>query len=481
MRVIHWFRQDLRLADNPALHYAADQGEVIPVFIGLDAPSSPDGFFYGGASRWWLHHSLVALDQNLQEHDQSLIIRRVASPDAVLACLTDLIKQSGAQMVVWNRRYEPDHIEQDRLIKAQLQEMGVAVHSFTGNYLFEPWQISNRQGKAYKVFTPFWKMLVSEGIDRPLTPEPAQIRPAHHKLSPGSVTDLNLLPALDWADGFAEYWQPGEAGAWARVERFMRDIDQYDQTRNRVDWQGTSRLSAHLHFGELTPRQLVRRVFEHNPQPLEQCGCEHFLRELGWREFAAHLIYHFPHTQTDNLDPRFDDFNWNQDPSVIKAWQQGQTGVPIVDAAMRCLWHTGWMHNRNRMIVASFLCKNLRVHWRVGADWFMDTLVDADLASNTAGWQWVAGTGADAAPYFRIFNPVLQTEKFDPNADFIRRWVPEIAALNNKQISQPDILPAQTLDQAGIVLGRDYPRAIVDIKESRKAALAAFEQIKNRN
>ncbi|MEC9482575.1 MAG: deoxyribodipyrimidine photo-lyase, partial [Halomonas sp.] len=331
----------------------------------------------------------------------------------------------------------------------------------------------------YKVFTPYWKALLAAGIDQELLPEPERLEPMPEGIESETVDALGLLPTRDWADGLADWWTPGEAGAWDQFEAFLDDVDRYHETRNRMDLDGTSRLSPHLHFGEISPRQIVARVRAEHPEALEQKGTEAFLREIGWREFGANLIYHFPQTETDNLDARFDHLPWRNDSNHIAAWQGGQTGIPVVDAAMRALWATGWMHNRARMIVASFLTKNCLVDWRIGADWFMDTLVDADLSSNTAGWQWVAGTGADAAPYFRIFNPVLQGEKFDPEGTFIRRWVPELAELPDKALYAPWEAKPETLARACVSLGETYPEPIVDLKDSRQRALDAFQQIKN--
>ena len=475
---IVWLRQDLRLADNPALDRALAAGAIIPVYIApIDSArtNQPDGFQAGGASRWWLHHSLQALDRTLRKKGSRLIVRR-GEPAAVLG---QIANESGATTVHWNRRLEPAGIATDREVKQTLREAGLTVQSFNGNYLHEPWNVLNKQGEPYKVFTPYWKALLAAGIDQEVLPEPERLAPVPESVGSETVDDLDLLPRLDWADGFTDWWTPGEAGAWDRFETFLDEVDRYHETRNRMDLDGTSRLSPHLHFGEISPRQIVARVRAEHPEALEEKGTEAFLREIGWREFGANLIYHFPQTETDNLDARFDALPWRDDPDDLAAWQRGQTGIPVVDAAMRALWTTGWMHNRARMIVASFLTKNCLVDWRHGADWFMDTLVDADLPSNTAGWQWVAGTGADAAPYFRIFNPALQGEKFDPDGRFIRRWVPELAELPDKALYTPWEAKPETLNHAGVTLGETYPEPIVDLKASRRRALDAFQQIKN--
>ncbi len=475
---IVWFRQDLRLADNPALDRAVANGNIIPVYIlppEGDAEPDRDGIHQGGASRWCLHHSLTALDRDLRTRGSRLIVRRGEPAEVLIRLATD----SGAAAVHWNRRLEPAGIATDRAVKQSLRDEGLDAASFNGNYLHEPWHVLNKQGAPYKVFTPYWKALLAEGIDQPILPEPESLNPVPAKIDSETIDSLGLLPRLDWADGFADWWTPGEEGAWDRFESFIDEVSDYHETRNRLDLDGTSRLSPHLHFGEISPRQVVARVRSAYPNALEEKGPEAFLREIGWREFGANLIYHFPQTQAENLDARFDHLPWRNDPDHIAAWQLGQTGIPVVDAAMRALWATGWMHNRARMIVASFLTKNCLVDWRIGADWFMDTLVDADLPSNTAGWQWVAGTGADAAPYFRIFNPVLQGGKFDPEGAFIRRWVPELADLPDKALYAPWEASPAVLDRAGVTLGESYPQPIVDLKASRERALEAFQQIKD--
>jgi deoxyribodipyrimidine photo-lyase len=471
---IVWFRQDLRLADNPALSRAAREGNIIPVYVLPSETCRRDGFVNGGASRWWLHHSLTALDAALRDKGSRLVVRR-GDPVEVLPAL---VAETGATTVAWNRRLEPAGIEVDREVKRTLREAGIEAQSFAANYLHEPWNVLNKQGEPYKVFTPYWKALLTAGIDVPVHPEPERLNVLPEDVTGERIEALGLRPARDWADAFPEWWTPGEAGAWDRFEAFLDEVGEYHDTRNRLDLDGTSRLSPHLHFGEISPRQIVARVRSAYPDALDHKGPEHFLREVGWREFGANLLYHFPQTETDNLDARFDRLAWQNDEALIEAWHRGETGIPVVDAAMRALWTTGWMHNRARMIVASFLAKNGLVDWRIGADWFMDTLVDADLPSNTAGWQWVAGTGADAAPYFRIFNPVLQGEKFDPEGRFVRRWVPELADLPDKVLNAPWEADPATLNRAGVRLGETYPHPVVDLKTSRREALSAFEEIK---
>ena len=406
--ILVWFRRDLRLADNPALSEAIATGRpVIPVFIW--APDEEAPWQPGAASRWWLHHALVALDTDLRARGASLVVRRGPSLDALRA----LMRETGATDVYWNRLYEPAVIARDRGIKEAL-----GAHTFNGALLHEPWEIMTQAERPYQVFTPFYKACLVHGDPgRPL-PVPAKV-PTIGKWASEKFQSLELLPRLNWADGFHEVWTPGEAGAQEQLSGFAASA--YATERDRPDHQGTSRLSPHLHFGEISPRQVW-----HALRASKQPNVDPYLRQLVWREFAHHLLYHFPHTPTQPLRPEFERFPWARDARALRAWQQGRTGYPIVDAGMRELWRTGWMHNRVRMIAASFLVKDLLIPWQEGARWFWDTLVDASLANNTMGWQWVAGCGADAAPYFRVFNPSLQAEKFDPDGAYRRRWSGEV-------------------------------------------------------
>jgi len=473
--VIVWFRQDLRLEDNAALIEASRCNRpIVPAYIW--APQEEGEFPPGAASRWWLHHSLVALDAALRNIGSQLVVR----DGETLATLLELIEVIGADTVYWNRRYEPASIRHDREIKSKLRDRGIDAVSFNGALLIEPWDIATQSGEPYKVFTPFYKKVVAKLCDfRPQTAPDRLKTPARWPES-SSVDDLGLLPSRDWAAEFANVWAPGCAGAMDRFNRFADGCHRYSRDRDRPDVDGTSRLSPHLHFGEISRRQVFARL----------CGAsfaqrrtlpkrtEPFLRQLVWREFAHHLLYHFPDTTCQPMLERFARFPWSDESRDVRAWQRGQTGYPIVDAGMRQLWATGWMHNRVRMVVASFLTKHLLIDWRVGADWFWDTLVDADLANNTLGWQWVAGCGADAAPYFRIFNPVRQGVKFDPSGDYVRTWVPELTKLPDKWIHHPFDAPASVLDHAGVLLGDTYPRPIVDHAEARQRALAAYESVK---
>ncbi len=465
---IVWFRRDLRLADNPALHAACAAHErVLPVYI--HAPQEERDWAPGAASRWWLHHSLDALGVALRGHHAELHLRSGDSERMLAA----LIRATGAEAVYWNRLYEPAVIARDTRIKQVLREQGVAAHSFNAALWREPWQVETKTGDPYRVFTPFWRNLRTLIGDSEPLPVPRPLRGATAE-GGVSLASLELLPRIGWDAGMADAWTPGERGAQEMLELFADDaVNDYAEGRDVPARHGTSRLSPHLHFGEISPRQIqagLHRLLagRNGKRP----DVEPFLRELGWREFAHHLLYHFPSTHTANFNPKFDGFPWAAaDEAAIARWQHGRTGIPLVDAGMRELWHTGWMHNRVRMVVASFLTKNLRQHWHHGAHWFWDTLVDADLPNNSLGWQWVAGCGADAAPYFRVFNPVSQSQKFDPKGEYLARWLPELAravpALRHEPWKDPSLLRRS-----------GYPAPIVDLGESRAAALEAYQAVK---
>lgn len=469
--VILWFRNDLRLADNPALAHAVERGaRVLPLYI--QEQDAEDAWTAGAASRWWLHHSLAKLQRRLARLGLELLIRRGDAHEI----LTELGARYAIHEVYWNRRYEPRPAARDSALKAALIDAGIAVRSFPGNLLLEPWQLLKGDGGPYRVFTPFWKALQRNVTETaPLAPPQAALGIAPHGDATLSLNELQLLPDRAWDSGLYRHWQPGETGAHARLHAALDGaLLDYAGKRDVPAADATARLSPHLHFGELSPRQVWFAVRawaagHHAPGYVE--AADAFLRQLGWREFAQHLLYHFPHTTNRPLDTRFEQMAWNDDAQALRAWQRGRTGIPIVDAGLRELWTTGWMHNRVRMLAASFLTKNLRIHWLEGARWFWDTLVDADLANNTLGWQWVAGCGADAAPYFRVFNPVTQGQRFDPAGDYVRRWVPELAALPAQWIQQPFNAPAAVLATAGIELGRDYPAPLVDLAQSRQLAL----------
>ena len=469
MTTIIWFRQDLRTADNPALSQAVAGGPVVPVFI-LDETQG-GGRPLGGASRWWLHHSLSALSDALG----GLVLLR-GDPAKVLP---DLARRTGATSVVWNRCYEPSAVARDTRLKAELAAGGLAVASFNASLLNEPWTVTTQDGGPFKVFTPFWRACRRLPVEPP-TPA-ARVKLA--KLPKGlgeRLADWRLLPTKpNWAKGFESAWTPGEAGARHRLDGFLADgLRGYAELRDRPDRQNVSRLSPHLHFGEISPRQIFAALSMHMADGGLSRDGEKFLAELGWREFSYHLLFHFPTLAERNWKPAFDAYPWSSDQKHLSAWQRGRTGYPIVDPGMRELWATGYMHNRVRMIVASFLVKHLRIDWRQGETWFWDTLVDADLANNAASWQWVTGSGADAAPYFRIFNPITQGRKFDPDGIYVRRWCPELAGLPNDVIHAPFEAGPALLASAGITLGKTYPLPIVDHARAREAALAGYDAVK---
>lgn len=465
-----WFRNDLRLDDNPALQAALDNGYVpIPVYI--HAPDESGEWRAGAASDAWRHRSLAALDAQLRRRGTHL--RYFFGPS--LTTLQALLATTGAQAVFWNRRYEPAHEQRDANIKTTLRQQGVHVESFNAALLFEPWTVRNRQGGPFKVFTPFWKTALAQWQLALCIDAPARL--PHSDEGPAGVPldALRLAPSHGWDSGFWDEWTPGEEGVRTAVETFTDGaLRGYTSQRDRPDRVGTSRLSAHLHFGEIAPWRVVS-LLERERTAGNAADIDAFIRQLGWREFAHHLLHHFPHTPEQNFDPKFNDFAWaNVSAPRLADWQHGRTGVPIVDAGMRELWSTGWMHNRVRMIVASYLTKHLRYHWRHGASWFWDTLVDADLANNTLGWQWVAGTGADAAPYFRVFNPVLQAQKFDPDGRYIARWLPELSALPVPLRFAPWQDP-EALRRAA----PDYPpHPLVEPGAGRDAALLAYRRLR---
>ena len=477
--IILWFRQDLRLQDNSALAEAvARGGPVIPIYILDDAGEGR--WAQSGASRWWLHHSLAALQASLVARGSQLIL----AEGGALAILRGLIKSTGASAVYWNRRFEPASIARDSTVKAVLASEGIEARSFNSSVLFEPHTIANKQGRPFQVFSPYWRHCLTLPVSPPVALRAGPL-PAPATLPKGcALTAFELLPSLPWADGFSAVWTPGEDGARRRLKAFAAEaISSYDDARNIPSAAGTSRLSPHLHFGEIGPRQVwaaVQALSRESGVFPPGNGARVYLSEIGWREFSHHLMFHFPSTPERPLRPEFGAFPWAADPggARLRAWQRGRTGYPIVDAGMRELWATGWMHNRVRMIVASFLVKHLRLNWTHGAAWFWDTLVDADLAANTLGWQWSAGCGADAAPYFRIFAPVLQGEKFDPRGAYVRRWVPELARLPDKFLHAPWTAPASLREYAGVDLGRTYPAPVVDHAEARAEALAAFKQLR---
>ncbi|MDB5372155.1 MAG: deoxyribodipyrimidine photolyase [Belnapia sp.] len=461
-----WFRQDLRLADNPALMAIADR-PILPVFVLDDAAAGR--WAPGGAQRWWLHHSLAALAAALEALGAPLLLVR-GRAEIVIPALADAI---GATEVLAGRLYEPWARERDRRVAEALADAGRQLRLVTSSLLREPARVMSGSGKPYAVYTPFTKAVVALGEPEAPVPAPDRLHPVAAPPPGESLEDWGLLPRRDWAAAFPEAWTPGEAGAAARLAGFVSGpVQDYAARRNDPGVDGSSRLSPHLHWGELSPRQVWCAVRQAVPGEVAEAWP--FLSEVLWREFSYHLLWHRPELPEAPLRARFASFPWDPDAALLQAWQRGRTGYPIVDAGMRQLWRHGWMHNRVRMIAASLLVKHLLQPWQAGADWFWDTLVDADLASNSASWQWVAGSGSDAAPYFRVFNPTLQGEKFDPTGRYVRRFVPELAGLPDKFLHRPWEAPEAVLRDAGLVLGRDYPRPVVEHAEGRHRALAAF-------
>jgi deoxyribodipyrimidine photo-lyase len=475
---ILWFRQDLRLADNPALAAAIAAGAaIVPVYI--FSPDEEKPWPPGGASRWWLHHSLSRLDEDLRRCGSRLCLRVAADS---LAELLALARDCGATRVLWNRRYEPAIMARDQRIKQALRTAGIEAESFNGALLHEPWTVKSQAGGPFQVFSAFWRHCLTLPDPQPPVPAPQRVTAPAAWPKAGRLDEFALLPRLPWTQGMHAAWTPGSAAAHALLAGFLSEsFDDYGALRDRPDLPGTSRLSPYLHFGEIGPREIwhatrraAQRLGRHSTWRTSQ-----FLTELGWREFAHHLLYHYPHTPLTPLRENYARFPWKPSAAALRAWQKGATGYPLVDAGMRQLWQTGWMHNRVRMVAASFLVKDLLQPWTDGAHWFWDTLVDADLASNTLGWQWVAGCGADAAPYFRIFNPTTQATRFDSQGTYVRAWVPELAGLPSEWIHQPWAAPPQILRDCGVRLGTNYPLPLVDHGKARAAALEALATLRS--
>ncbi len=473
--VVVLFRWDLRIRDNAALSKAAISGcPVVPVFV-LDQASKGVRPI-GSARRWWLHHSLTALSRALKALGAPLVLRQ----GETLAVVDDLVRRTDAGAVFWNRRYDPAESKVDSELKAHLRERGVEARSFEGQLLHEPSRLQTKAGGPFKVYSPFWRALASLPEPRDPIDPPASLARFDGEIPSDDLADYGLTPtAPDWAAGFFEDWTPGEDGAMKRLHDFLDEgLRGYAEQRDRPDIEGTSRLSPHLASGEITPFQIFHALRTHRSARNGGRDAEKFRMEIGWREFSYHLLFHNPDLRRTNFNDAFDDFPWKPARAATAAWRRGKTGYPIVDAGMRQLWSTGWMHNRVRMIVASFLIKHLLTDWRSGEDWFWDTLVDADPANNAASWQWVAGSGADAAPYFRVFNPILQGEKFDPDGAYVRRWVPELRKLPDRWLHQPWSAPADTLRDAGVKLGTDYPVPVVDHDTARDRALTAYREMR---
>ncbi len=467
---LYWLRNDLRLTDNAALTAAAARGPVIFLFV-LD-DETPGDWRLGGASRWWLHRSLQSLAARVP-----LVLRRGVADEVI----GQVLAETGSASVHFTRDYAPWSGALERRVKDVCEAAGASCHRYGGFLLHEPEAIRNGSGEPYRVYTPFSKACFAAGEPKPLKPVPA-FASWQGAIRTDSLEEWGLLPSKpDWAKGFGALWTPGEEGAAARLQDFISDdLARYADERDRPDRDATSRLSPHLRFGEISPAQCwhaVRAAQFAAGGKLDKTA-EKFLKEVLWREFSHHLLHHWSTLPTEAFRPQFRSFPWSENPDDLKSWQHGQTGYPIVDAGMRELWATGTMHNRVRMITASFLIKDLLIPWTEGERWFWDTLVDADIGNNAASWQWVAGCGADAAPYFRIFNPVLQGEKFDPRGDYVRKWVPELAQMPDEFIHKPWQAPRLVLSAAGVDLGRNYPHPVADHAQARDRALAAFQDIK---
>jgi deoxyribodipyrimidine photo-lyase len=470
--VILWFRNDLRLADNSALAAAIESGQpIIPVFIW--SPEEDGDWGAGGASKWWLHQGLQSLSESWKTKGGALVLRQGQS----LSVLRELIAETGATQVYWNRRYEGCLREVDAEVKRELRGDGVVVESFNSSLLNEPHTVAAGGGQPYKVYTPYWKKVKDRVVELPVVPRLDAMQFPDAWPASDVLESLGLMPELQWHSGIEGRWEVSEAAALARLDIFLAGaVNAYDTDRDRPDFEGTSSLSPYLRWGQIGPRQIVAALRERCD--LAANGPLVYLKEIYWREFAYNVLYHFPETPDQPLRAEYADFPWENDAATLRAWQTGRTGYPIVDAGMRQLWETGWMHNRVRMIVSSLLVKHLLQDWQRGARWFWDTLVDADLASNTLGWQWSGGCGADAAPYFRVFNPIIQGQKFDPDGTYVKRYVPELKKLPVKYIHTPWEAPNGILDYAGIEIGEHYPAPIIEHSAGRARALAALQQFK---
>ena len=472
--VLVWFRRDLRLTDNPALAAAVASGRrIVPVYILDDGAETRP---IGAATKWWLDNSLRALASDLESRGSRLNLRA----GDVEKTLQDLVAETGAAAVFWNRLYEPGQTARDARLKASLKSQGITVESFNASLLVEPWKVTTGSGGPFKVFTPFWRAAQPHLELTQTPPAPARLNAPTAWPASEALASWKLHPTKpDWSEGF-QIWTPGETGAQARLERFLEHgLSNYAEGRDHPSAEAVSRLSPHLHFGEIGPRQVWAAVDAavHHAPGLSR-NADKFKAELGWREFSHLLLFHEPKLPTENFKPAFDAFPWRDDHTAFEAWTRGLTGYPMVDAGMRELWTTGFMHNRVRMLAASFLVKHLLIDWRKGEQWFWDTLVDADLAANAASWQWVAGSGADAAPYFRIFSPVGQGQKFDAEGLYVRKWIPELARLPTAALHEPWTLDPSVLRSAGVTLGSTYPRPIVDHSFARQRALTALASTK---
>ncbi len=468
---IIWFRRDLRIDDNPCIRAAAElKSPTIAIFIYSQKDESP--WNIGEASKWWLHHSLNSLKKDLKKIKIDLHIFEGSYAET----LSTLIKKTNARRIFWSRIYDPAYKDLDEHLRMDFENRDLEVKVFEGNLLMEPWELKNKTQSPYKVFTPFYNAFLNVFKPAPNTKRPESLIPFSKEISSKSIEDLKLLPKMNWDKDFYTNWTPGESGAQSQLQKFLGEIAaDYKEKRDIPSLLGTSRLSPHLHFGEISPLLTWNQILAKTKKTRsskERINLSSYAREIVWREFAHYILFHFSDTPENPLNPTYRKFPYQKNTKFLEAWKKGMTGFPIVDAGMRELWNTGWMHNRVRMVVASFLTKHLLQDWKEGAHWFWQTLVDADLANNTMGWQWAAGCGADAAPYFRVFNPILQGEKFDPDGTYIRKWIPELAALPRNTIHTPWLSP---------LLAKNYPRPIVSHEEGRKRALDAFKEFQSKN
>ena len=459
---IVWFRNDLRITDNAVINYCLEnKRKVLPIYI-YDPSTS-----LGSASKWWLKHSLISLNKSLKGN----LIVIEGDPNKTLL---DLVNKNGIKEILWNERYSKDDVNQDNEIMNILKNHDVRGVTFHSCLLKNPQNTLKKDATPFRVYTPFYKQqyqdMTYELFD--YNTEEIDYIDCNDNEQISKILDV-ATKTEKWHEKLLDKWSPGEAGAQKKLKVFLSNgLNGYSEGRNRPDKQHTSMLSPHIRFGEISIREIAKSLENVNTE-----DAEIFYKELVWREFSYHLLYHFPHLVDTNLQKKFDNFKWLNNQDHLERWQKGMTGYPIIDAGMRQLWQTGYMHNRVRMIVGSFLVKNLMIHWKYGQEWFWDTLVDADIASNSASWQWVAGTGADAAPYFRIFNPVTQSKKFDPNGDYIKKYVPELKNIPSKYIHLPSEIDNKSLVSYGVEIGKDYPSPVVDLSVSRDRALSAFKKL----
>lgn len=473
--IIVWFENDLRVSDNPALYYAAKNGKVVPLYI---YTKDKERKSLGGAKKWWLYKALLSLSKQLERFGLKLIIRKA---DNSFLVLESLIKKVGAEAVYWNKRFDPNLERRDESVRMQLISLGVKVECFDDFLLHDPRNFLMDNGKPFAIFTPFWRKFEREVVVSKPLPVPESLLGVKVAVASERLDDLGLLPKVNWYTDMDKFWDVSEEGAQNRIDWFLCNaVESYEEDRDRPDVDGTSLMSPYLSVGLISPRQIWYKVVDGGELGTFTKGKKSFLRQLVWREFSYHVLYHNPDMVSKNLKRKFDMFPWRWDRTDdYFRWTKGLTGIPIIDAGMRQLWKIGWMHNRVRMIVASWLTKNLLIHWKLGEEWFWDTLVDADVANNVQGWQWVAGCGADAVPYFRIFNPVLQSKKFDPNGEYIKKWVPELEKLPVEYIHEPWNTPKHILKKVGLELGKDYPLPMASINETRQKALEAFRRLKD--